>query len=290
MYEVYKHTLPTNSSYIGYTGAGWKSRLYGHFGSDSKFGRVLSNFKISDITTEILYKTDSLIEAKDVERFYIKWFNAVETGYNQIYAASGPSEIGKQRISNSMLGKVIVRDKDTGELMGKHLRTHPKIISGEWVHHTKGFTHALHPITKRRIWIPKSEVGLYEKWIPSTKAEKNGKYSGYNRERIIKIFLEYCLFIEEEIKDKTEFSGNSFNRYALKHYANFPNFPGCLKVFRFPELEHTKLKGIFFMINQFLSKEKQTYFLKLVSKKSKEHRRNMSVSNLNKNKGELNGN
>lgn len=47
---------------------------------------------------------------------------------------------GVENISKSMKGKVIVKDAKTGKLIGKINHNHPKFLSGEWVHHSKGTT------------------------------------------------------------------------------------------------------------------------------------------------------
>ena len=45
---------------------------------------------------------------------------------------------GRRRISESMKNKIVCRDVETGELVGKHDKSHPYILSGKWVHHSKG--------------------------------------------------------------------------------------------------------------------------------------------------------
>jgi hypothetical protein len=45
---------------------------------------------------------------------------------------------GIKRISESRKGQIPVKDILTGEMMGCVTKDHPKYISGEWVHHSKG--------------------------------------------------------------------------------------------------------------------------------------------------------
>jgi hypothetical protein len=45
---------------------------------------------------------------------------------------------GRKRISIARKGKIVVKDAKTGIMVGSVPNTHPKVISGEWVHHTKG--------------------------------------------------------------------------------------------------------------------------------------------------------
>jgi hypothetical protein len=48
------------------------------------------------------------------------------------------TEDGRKRISEARKNKMIVKDKDTNEIIGSVSTTHPNILSGQWVHHTKG--------------------------------------------------------------------------------------------------------------------------------------------------------
>lgn len=45
---------------------------------------------------------------------------------------------GLKRISEARKGKIPVKDKETGEFIGAVSNQHPNVISGKWVHHTKG--------------------------------------------------------------------------------------------------------------------------------------------------------
>lgn len=57
-------------------------------------------------------------------------FNSVKYERYRKLAISGLSESNK--------GKMIVKDKDTNEIVGKYPIDHPMILSGQWVHHSKG--------------------------------------------------------------------------------------------------------------------------------------------------------
>lgn len=88
---------------------------------------------------------------------------------------------GLKRISEARKGQIPVIDTKTGEVMGSCTKDHPKYISGEWVHHTKGFLSVIEKSTGKKIRIPSPEYQankhLYS-MINSQKAEKNGRYSG----------------------------------------------------------------------------------------------------------------
>lgn len=58
---------------------------------------------------------------------------------NDVRATTGwQSPEGRKRISESRKGKIVVKDASTGIIIGSIDSTHPKILSGEWVHHSKG--------------------------------------------------------------------------------------------------------------------------------------------------------
>lgn len=42
------------------------------------------------------------------------------------------------RMAGNMKGKIIVKDAETGQMMGKVDVSHPHVLSGKWVHHSKG--------------------------------------------------------------------------------------------------------------------------------------------------------
>lgn len=48
--------------------------------------------------------------------------------------------IGIESISNARKGKMPVVDASTREKIGSVSTTHPKVLSGEWIHHSKGIT------------------------------------------------------------------------------------------------------------------------------------------------------
>lgn len=48
------------------------------------------------------------------------------------------TEDGRQRISNARKGTMPVRDTTTGKIIGSVYTSHPNVLSGKWVHHSKG--------------------------------------------------------------------------------------------------------------------------------------------------------
>lgn len=89
---------------------------------------------------------------------------------------------GRKAISESRTGKIVVKDKNTGEIMGSFDRSHPKIISGEWVHHTKGI----------KLSDQRKEVQS-----KNSKGENNPRHSGISNDLILSEFLILCDKLKE---------------------------------------------------------------------------------------------
>ena len=114
------------------------------------------------------------------------------------------SEEGSKRISEAMKGKVVCKDAITGELTGKHDRNHPKILSGEWVQHSKGMVNCIDPETKEKFFVSKEEYQKHKgEWVTCTnyyhsqKGEGNTNYSGVTDEEILEL--------AEKFKEKYKF-------------------------------------------------------------------------------------
>lgn len=114
------------------------------------------------------------------------------------------SEEGSKRISEAMKGKIVCKDAITGELTGKHDRNHPKILSGEWVQHSKGMVNCIDPETKEKFFVSKEEYQKHKgEWVTcnnyyhSQKGEGNTNYSGVTDEEILEL--------AEKFKEKYKF-------------------------------------------------------------------------------------
>jgi hypothetical protein len=70
----------------------------------------------------------------------------IRTGYSWIRTHSAilrktdgwHTESGRGRISSARKGMIVAKDRDTGEMIGSVENTHKNVISGKWVHHSKG--------------------------------------------------------------------------------------------------------------------------------------------------------
>ena len=94
-YEVYCHTNTLNNkSYIGYTSQSTLTRLQKHilnanYGIQSHFYRAIRKYGIEVFSTKILFKTDILEEALEMEKYYIKEYDSIVNGYNMTSGGTG---------------------------------------------------------------------------------------------------------------------------------------------------------------------------------------------------------
>lgn len=130
-YIVYKHTnLNNNKIYIGITKYGnnpnirWRNGM--GYETNKKFFEDILKYGWNNFNHEILEQNLTEIEAIQKERYYIKLYNSVETGYNNSSGGSIPSIEAAKAISNALTG--IKRDKKSIE---KQMRTkHERYGSG----------------------------------------------------------------------------------------------------------------------------------------------------------------
>jgi hypothetical protein len=85
------------------------------------------------------------------------------------------TENGLKRISEARKGKIPVKDKDTGEFIGAVSNKHPNVLSGKWVHHTKGRKISEEERTMRK------EIGM---------GQNNNNASGLSEEYFIQKGIE----------------------------------------------------------------------------------------------------
>ena len=58
--------------------------------------------------------------------------------YNLRQTEGWQTEDGRRRISESRKNKIVVKDRDTNEIIGSVDKNHPNILSGKWIHHSAG--------------------------------------------------------------------------------------------------------------------------------------------------------
>jgi len=101
---------------------------------------------------------------------------------------------GVRRISEARKNKIVVKDNITGEMIGSVSDNHEKVLSGEWVHHSKGYLSVFYNGEKIRITSEeyqknKKEMG-YMPVNGSNEGSSNSNYSGVTDDEIVKIGTE----------------------------------------------------------------------------------------------------
>lgn len=104
------------------------------------------------------------------------------------------SEKQKKLISESKKGKIVVKDAKTGEKIGMIDKNHPKFLSGEWCHITKGFTTMINTLTGKKERFESHEKKPFHKVVSPREKELNTNYSGLTDDSLLEIGL---LFVKK---------------------------------------------------------------------------------------------
>ena len=151
MVDIYKHTcIITGKSYIGYSKHGITKRWKAHvvnalkYNAKTHFHNAIRKYLPESFTHEILYQTNSTIEAQSVEKFYISWYNSLSNGYNMTNGGDGGNTNGGKTLgprpsvagsNNPFFGK-----SHSPELI-KQITTNSKITKSKNPEKYKGWCH-----------------------------------------------------------------------------------------------------------------------------------------------------
>lgn len=86
------------------------------------------------------------------------------------------TEDGRRRISEARKGTMVVKDYVTGEIIGAVETDHPRVINGDWVHHTKG-----------RIFSEKEKRQISDR----NQGQLNGNASGLSEDYFLEKGMEF---------------------------------------------------------------------------------------------------
>ena len=111
---IYMATSPSGRKYVGITVASLRIRKSNHL-SHAKtkkpyaFQKAILKYGIDSFKWEILESTDSYEQAKEQEKYYIKYFNTRKSGYNRTDGGDGvighvSTDEQRRRISQRLLG------------------------------------------------------------------------------------------------------------------------------------------------------------------------------------------
>lgn len=137
---------------------------------------------------------------------------------------------GRKKISEARKNKIPAIDKD-GNSMGSVDCNHPKVLSGEWVHHSKGRVAVKNIISEEDLYIDSEEYQKNkDKYIlrgPSNKGHKNPRYVAVSNEKMYEDYKNFCIcenviitvniFAKISILDNeySKFLPNRFNKTEL---------------------------------------------------------------------------
>lgn len=145
------HTI-FDKSYIGYSSKSLEERLHKHIlnalsGIDTKFYREIRKHGPKNIISKILVECDDEIEAKQLEKNYIKQYNTFETGLNSTEGGDGGDIINslddekykkfinvRKKLSNGNKNPNYsgYTDKQIIEEAVKYFNTNKKLIFKHW--------------------------------------------------------------------------------------------------------------------------------------------------------------
>lgn len=151
-------------------------------------------FMLNGFNSKKMFKDSCYENLNKKVRMGYSWLRT--NSYNIRSIEGWQTDEGRQCISRARKGKVVVKDLITGQMVGSVSITHPNVLSGIWVHHTKG----------RKI---SNEERVRRKLAGS--GSKNNNYSGLTDEYFINKGVEISQ-IEGRI-----LSWNEMQRLSEKH-------------------------------------------------------------------------
>ena len=135
--------------------------------------------------------------------------------------------VGLAGISAARKGTMPCVDADTGESVGSHSTQHPNVLSGKWVHHSKGFVvlrEISTGITKKVKKCDKEkylESGKYETTTHDQKGSSNGNYKEMTPE--IKEYIFDCI-------ERTVIQGHIIRKRLVEEINNGVSSFGLRKI------------------------------------------------------------
>lgn len=156
----------------------------------------------------------------------VRWF---KQGIADFRKTNGWQTIdGRRRISEARKGTMPAIDAITGERVGSVSITHPNVLSGKWVHHTKGKLSVIDGLgNKKRVSSEeyRNNKNIYKPNIGPVIGEKNPNYSGITDNEIIDYLIEFSTKIDVGYLISWERFGNfyrkKYNILIPKHLSSF---------------------------------------------------------------------
>lgn len=159
----------------------------------------------------------------------VRWFKQHTSEFRKKHDWQSPE--GRKRISKARKGKMPAIDAITGEVVGSIATDHPKIQSGEWIHHSKGKVSVIEKKTGKKKYITiqerKTNKHLYLPNNGDGRGESNNNFSGFTDDELISFLVELSTKVGEGVLVSW-----SRVQYYYKEKEN-KNLPNIFKNFRF---------------------------------------------------------
>lgn len=155
-------------------------------------------FIINGFNNKQKTKGVKLCITKNIKNSYI-WMKQNSSYFRKVHGWQ--TQEGRERISSSRKGKFPVKDVITGNIIGSVEKDHPKVVSGEWVHHSKGRHKFYNKFTGEGIYCNRSELKNAEDWVSATNdnsGKNNSKFSGISDEEIYNFYIKVSSIIQEK--------------------------------------------------------------------------------------------
>lgn len=111
------------------------------------------------------------------------------------------TEDGKKRISEARMGTFPVKCVISGEIIGSVTKDHPNVISGMWVHHSRGNHSFINTITGEQIYCsitdPILATGDWKGVTGDMTGSNNPRYSGITDDEIFNFYKKVSIIIKD---------------------------------------------------------------------------------------------
>lgn len=166
----------------------------------SSFYAVEKMMQVTKNRTSIMSPADLASGAELYESYKIEFWSQYTPEQHPRFGAHLSDEACAS-ISKHRLGTMPIKNAITGEILGSVSTTHPKVLSGEWVHVTKG-----REISETEMANRSSKQGSANNNFKELTTERRKRlYLVVQRAVVDKIYVSKTIFINELKKEFTEF-------------------------------------------------------------------------------------
>ena len=141
--------------------------------------RMMLNASFLSEKTDFIHKKSFLdLPEEIISDYFLKIYQEYKNEiYNFRKTHGWQTENGRERISKARKGKTPCIDSKTGKIIGSVDNTHPKVLSGEWIHHTKGWTTAIDLKSGNKVRVKSGSVdGINYKSVYKNDGENNSRF------------------------------------------------------------------------------------------------------------------